>query len=363
MAIIIHGGFSDIDYSWLLNAFIYKEDSFMTTTSRVQWIDRCKGFAILLVILGHTMRTDLSLVYIYGFHMPLFFFLSGLVCNTKKYTWHSFLLSRINQLVLPYIVFYLLTWLYWLFIERSFRPLGMEWWQPLIGLVYGAQWGVYMSHNGILWFLPCLFVTEVLFFALKRITNTWIQFVAVVALAGVGFLFRTNLPWCLNIACVALQFFFVGNFCRVFLLNEDVVEHKIFEKAFSLLALTIYILLSSLWMNRVNMATNHYGNIIVFELLAFLGIGGIVFLYKWQSRCKIGTGRGYLGRNTLVIFALHQPILRIIRFLGERVFPSFPVEANLGYALAADIVVVLCLIPLIWLYNKYGLPVLKKLYL
>ena len=269
--------------------------------------------------------------------------------------------SRFNTLVIPYIAFYLLTWLYWLFVERSFRPLGMDWWQPLIGMVYGAQWHEYMSHNGILWFLPCLFVTEVLFFSVKKLPRTWIQLLVVVVWASVGYLFKTNLPWCINIACVALQFFFVGNILRTELLKTDETKRdKSTTVIVSLAATTAYILLSAHWLNHVNMATNAYGNIAVFELLAFMGICGFVCACKCLNFSRIS---GWGGRNTLVIFALHQPILRIVRFIGEKLLPSFPVETNLLYVLAADAIVVLCLIPLIWLYNKYGLPLLKKFYI
>ena len=60
----------------------------MVKKDRLKWLDICKGFAILLVVLGHvidgaTMYKDvvwMQYLYkaIYAFHMPLFFFLSGM---------------------------------------------------------------------------------------------------------------------------------------------------------------------------------------------------------------------------------------------------------------------------------------------
>lgn len=333
----------------------------MAFSGRVQWIDGCKGLAILMVVLGHTMRTDLSLVYIYGFHMPLFFFLSGLVCNENKYTWASFLKSRFNTLVIPYLAFYLLTWLYWLFVERTFRPLGMEWWQPLIGIAYGAQWHGYMDHNGILWFLPCLFVTEILFFYVKKLPKLWIQLLSVLVLAAIGFLFDFNLPWCINIAGVALQYFFFGNLLRTLLLETEETKCKKNTTALvSMVAIATYVFLSAHWLNHVNMATNEYGIIVVFELLSFLGICGFVGACKLMN---IGRYGGYLGRNTLVIFALHQPILRVIRYLGSRSLTDFPVETHFVYALFADLMVIVILVPFMMLWNKYGIEVLKRLYI
>lgn len=56
--------------------------------SRIHYIDRLKGFAILLVIMGHVygMALDLTNEIVYkvicSFHMPLFMFLSGLVASS-----------------------------------------------------------------------------------------------------------------------------------------------------------------------------------------------------------------------------------------------------------------------------------------
>ena len=48
---------------------------------RTQWIDSAKGLGILLIFFGHvysTVTPSALYVYIYAFHVPLFFFISGL---------------------------------------------------------------------------------------------------------------------------------------------------------------------------------------------------------------------------------------------------------------------------------------------
>ncbi len=53
--------------------------------TRVQYIDRLKGLAIILVVMGHifgfSQPEDGINTFIYTFHMPLFMFLSGLVIS------------------------------------------------------------------------------------------------------------------------------------------------------------------------------------------------------------------------------------------------------------------------------------------
>lgn len=52
------------------------------TMKRIDYIDRMKGFAIFLVVMGHLSFSGISTVmspWISSFHMSLFMFLSGLV--------------------------------------------------------------------------------------------------------------------------------------------------------------------------------------------------------------------------------------------------------------------------------------------
>ena len=75
----------------------------METKKRNYAIDCLKGFAIILVVLGHVMdgylKTDIFLNqrnyifnifnYIYAFHMPLFFIISGFVFQLAYVTGDS----------------------------------------------------------------------------------------------------------------------------------------------------------------------------------------------------------------------------------------------------------------------------------
>lgn len=48
------------------------------TRHRLVWVDLAKAVAIIAMILGHEIGEDNSLhVWIYSFHMPIFFILSG----------------------------------------------------------------------------------------------------------------------------------------------------------------------------------------------------------------------------------------------------------------------------------------------
>lgn len=46
--------------------------------------DIAKGIAIFLMVIGHTSIPKIANTWIYSFHMPLFFFVSGVFFNLKN---------------------------------------------------------------------------------------------------------------------------------------------------------------------------------------------------------------------------------------------------------------------------------------
>lgn len=79
-------------------------------TNRLPWIDHLKGIAILLVIIGHLIidsgiekeGNDPVKWFIYTFHMPLFFFLSGIVLG--KLPTLPKLASKLLAFIAPFFV-------------------------------------------------------------------------------------------------------------------------------------------------------------------------------------------------------------------------------------------------------------------
>ena len=56
-----------------------------TAKQRQAWIDVLKGVGMILVVIGHTSEKNVLNDWVYTFHMPLFFALSGYLWEQKKW--------------------------------------------------------------------------------------------------------------------------------------------------------------------------------------------------------------------------------------------------------------------------------------
>ncbi|WP_440950022.1 acyltransferase family protein [Methanosphaerula subterraneus] len=127
-------------------------------------LDGVKGFAILLVVFGHSIQSafpnfDNSLVFsvIYSFHMPLFMFVSGfLALHRIENVNLSFFKRKIQQLVVPFASWYLIG--YGILILRdslnhSHLSIPINFGEYIFRLIINPDWG--------LWFLWVLFLNFV----------------------------------------------------------------------------------------------------------------------------------------------------------------------------------------------------------
>lgn len=97
--------------------------------------------------------------FIYGFHMPLFFVLSGIVAYlTKETTFSSFdklVICKARRLLIPYVVYGLLWMIPWRVFAQVYNKENIS---------TGLEGLFNFTYSGHLWFLPALFCIFVMFY-------------------------------------------------------------------------------------------------------------------------------------------------------------------------------------------------------
>ena len=143
-------------------------DTLIVKKNRCEYLDIARGMAIILVVLGHSIQSnimdmDSSLVFriIYSFHMPLFMFISGAVTAfIKKDSINlSWLVKRFFTLIIPFVA-----WIFvpYIFVSHTFSVKEIA--QKIIRIIKSPDWG--------LWFLYVLFIQDcllVILFCLEKL--------------------------------------------------------------------------------------------------------------------------------------------------------------------------------------------------
>ena len=59
-------------------------ENLISKQARLEWLDFCRGIAIILVVAGHTGSLGPLTKIIYSFHMPLFAMITGFLYNAEN---------------------------------------------------------------------------------------------------------------------------------------------------------------------------------------------------------------------------------------------------------------------------------------
>ena len=126
------------------------------------------------MVIGHVNTKGFLVQWLYTFHMPLFFALSGYILYKfgKNIPFQKFLLKRTKSILWPFILFRLLLFIYWIVIESHFRDfdMGPIWFLIILYLAELVAYPIfYNKKSNSFWIVfVCCFVS-VLWFALKLV--------------------------------------------------------------------------------------------------------------------------------------------------------------------------------------------------
>lgn len=257
---------------------------------RIDYIDYSKGLLIFLVILGHCIDGENYLKnIIYSFHMPAFFIVSGILLNyssTVGKNFGRFLLSRIRQLVIPYIIFEFLGYIVQCFTQGFYENIN--------GFFYRIV--TFQVHTDVDWFLIALFFGEILFYFAQK--NKYIS----IMMAVLSFIFAYFVPvrflkWIL----VAFVYLVMGYYGISF-----------FQKSrkWIIPCAGVSVLIASYFNVRVDINNGVLGNPLLYVIGAVAGTYLVITLC--QCKLPLKCIWSFLGRNSLIVMGTHTLLIQIL---------------------------------------------------
>ena len=292
---------------------------------RLDYIDVCKALGMVLIMWGHIVEYGMSHNFVYAFHIPLFFTLSGMVFSKDRYpNLKVFLSKKTKSLLIPYAIFSLITWSIWAIWELlKGAPLNTIWYS-LFETVIAQGSGGFLVHNVPLWFVTCLFVVELMYYLISKLPDLAnIAICATAMVLGVWMqqttLFDFKLsPWNIEVALAAIIFFSLGNIFIKRISNSRYIEfvstHKI---ASAILIVTGFIItyIIALYNGKVSMGSCRLNNPFLFYPGAICGTISLVTLCVLISKIKenfVLKQIKWFGKNSFNAMAIHNPLKGVI---------------------------------------------------
>jgi fucose 4-O-acetylase-like acetyltransferase len=285
------------------------------------WVDVVRGLGIVLVFYGHYIQRGIDshnasaaeqFRFIYSFHMPLFFMMSGFFFRPTLKTF-----TRIRQLalrrIIPVIVFGLFLLPLWLEYEFTHDlPL----WHNITNIAFDYLDGR-PELNWVTWFLVCLFVCESMaVIVLSRLQVLASQILAAAFFMSLGLLFcdysispsdgwlyQVGRTWFLSEAFVALGFYILGYVAFPFL--KTLTTHRRLSAIIFLITTTIVMYTYDLNHPKgiaVMMAARSHGDAFYFVLTA---VAGSIAVFALAIFIQSNYLLQIIGRNSLALLGIN----------------------------------------------------------
>lgn len=269
---------------------------------RIQYIDIARGLGIFFVVLGHNLENEmLSFKLIYSFHVPLFFFLSGLCFNPNKYkTIKEIATDKSKKLLYPYFGFGFISMvIYCIFKDDNIVALKC--------LLFANRYQMMEApFNVPMWYLPCLYSVIIIFYFCYRHIDSKVLIVvlSIGSIIGYTTVHHPVLPWSLDSAIHYLGYFAFGYYVKTKKVNKMTSRW--------ICGISIFVFPLQLIYHFYKFPLSFMGRYIFELIFAFSGIFILLAISKAISllvpKCWFCKGLQYLGMTSLLVLILHTPI-------------------------------------------------------
>ena len=211
------------------------------------------------------------------------------------------------------------------------------------------------KHFVILHLLVEFAVADLIYAKIKNLKGIWGVMIAFIALYYLGVSKLPCLIWSLNIAILVVPFIFIGHkgYPKLVKLASRIPRRNML--VITLMCILFFVFLAI----QFNIQSDIRGNVIPpfysFYGMAILG-SLIIFCisYLINNLSVVGGQISYLGKNSLIIMCIHEPIKRVLLVVFSKV-SSLPIEDLRGNILLSIICVCILLlicVPIVNVINK-----------
>lgn len=237
----------------------------------IPYIDTAKVIGLYLMILGHGCVNESLTQFIYSFHMPLFFFISGMLHKDRTIT--DTIKKDYKGLIIPYILINIVCLIIYWSAKIYHNTITIEmiiYNIKAIALGVGYNIDGYKPVASTMWFVYVLFLIHIIVNAChKHLFKIFLFFTAIII---VYIMDRHNIDIYipLDSAFTAIPFFIGGIYLKLWL--SKLVNYKKISFVLCLISLISVELINSI-NGRVDINNMWLGNsIALFYIGGFLGI-------------------------------------------------------------------------------------------
>lgn len=308
---------------------------------RIKYIDQVKGFAILLIVLGHIIPASFLKTWIYTFHVPIFFIINGILIAKKEKSAKDINVKEcFFNILYPYFTFSIFVlikdFLKCILIERRI----------ISGLIVNDFIKFFLFEGyGTLWFLPVMFFAEVLFIEIFKNSNyKTTKYILKMTILLLIILLLNKLSIFKYFTKIFISLFFLA---AGYLLERT---KNLFQKKINieilLLILLAFMPFSTL-NGKVDMHYCIYNNLLLYVMISLINSILIILIFK-NSKLNSKVLE-FFGKNSLIIMITHSvlPVVSICSF-AKKIFDNLIISNALTF-----IFTLIFEVAIIFLTNKY----------
>lgn len=298
--------------------------------------DIAKALGIIAVVLGHCCPIRNVILFVYGYHLALFFFIGGATYNEEKYARKpfDFLSARVKTLWPGYFLYMTaFTLLHNLSVRLHLHP-----WDNLytLGNFCKRVWNNFLFSGselfgGALWYVPVLLISLLAFSAIMYFAARYggkyrvilvVVFCILGGYAGIVFnLTKTHLLWHSHTSLLVLPILCAGYLFR----HYKLYDKHIFRWYIAIVCFAFFYYFAIIKVYRIELSAEMIGSKYLFYPISLAGIYFIFFVASVIGKIPVVKNIfQFIGQHSFDIMALHFLIIKAVDVIYGQLTNQLP---------------------------------------